>query len=176
MGILLGHRAFFWWLPWPLGLVGQPRHQRPFRLCVSGGVGTRLNRRCQNPRQTWNTGVHISQIASSLGARLVELENTCSPADGDVQPWAGDFLSLSFPFPSVGIIGPLMTRSWGSVDSWHLQNPEFSPHFLFPTCFSGAVQGGPGGRPEHCEVPCGFPYSPVCGRGPLHCAQHPAGL
>ena len=47
---------------------------------------------------------------------------------------------------------------------------------LLPTSFSGAVQGGPGGRPEHCEVPCGFPYSPVCGRGPLHCAQHPAGL
>lgn len=28
---------------WPLGLVGQPRCQRPFRLCVSGWVGTRLN-------------------------------------------------------------------------------------------------------------------------------------
>uniref|UniRef100_A0A673T4F6 Beta-1,4-galactosyltransferase n=1 Tax=Suricata suricatta TaxID=37032 RepID=A0A673T4F6_SURSU len=40
----------------------------------------------------------------------------------------------------------------------------------------GAVQGGPGGRLEHREVPCGLPHRPVCGRGPLHCSEHPLGL
>ncbi|KAF6080580.1 beta-1,4-galactosyltransferase 7 [Phyllostomus discolor] len=41
---------------------------------------------------------------------------------------------------------------------------------------AGAVQGGPRGRPEHCKVPRGCPYSPVCGRGPVHRSQHHAGL
>lgn len=61
-------------------------------------------------------------------------------------------------------------------DQWTAGTYKTLSTCFLPTSFSGAVQGGPGGRPEHCEVPCGFPYSPICGRGPLHCAQHPAGL
>lgn len=172
-----GHSA---WAPCPalvaavgtLGTVGQPRPQGPCRLAGWGGGGVAEGARI--PATPRMQGSH-PQTAPSLGGICIQLEIPARLLPSGAQPWARGFTALSSGFFLSS--GDHRTSDgevvWGQ---WVAGTHAALSPCSFLSSSPGAVQGGQGGRPEHCEVPCGFPHCPVCGRGPLHCPQHHVGL
>lgn len=146
-----------------LGTVGQPRPQGPCRLAEWGwGATPGMQGSCP-------------QTAPSLGGICIQQEIPALLLPSGAQPWARGFTALSSGFflssgDHRASDGEVVWGRW--VAGTHA---ALSPCSFLPS-FPGAVQGGQGGRPEHCEVPCGFPHCPVRGRGPLYCPQHHVGL